>query len=69
MATFKERAARLVHVPYVLFVLSKFLILVVSRFGFEGGFLLLIALVPSHCLLITFILVGFKGHYIIWNLF
>ena len=29
-------------------------ILVTSRFGFEGGTLVLIASVPGHCLLFTF---------------
>ena len=31
-----------------------FVILVISRFGFEGGIWVLIAPVPGHCLLVTF---------------
>ena len=31
-----------------------FVNLVISRFGFEGGFWVLIALVPGHCILVTF---------------
>ena len=36
--------------PYVLFVLCLFVILVISHFGFDGGTLVLIASVPGHCL-------------------
>ena len=40
--------------PYVLFVLYLFESLVISRFGFEGRILVLIAPVPGHCLVVTF---------------
>ena len=33
---------------------SLFVILVVSRFGFDGGIWVLIAAVPGHCMLVTF---------------
>ena len=48
MATFWERAA------HVLFVFWLFVILVISRFGFEDGIWVLIAPVPGHCLLVTY---------------
>ena len=40
--------------PYVLIVFLLIVILVISHFGFEGGTLVLIALVPDHCLSFTF---------------
>ena len=49
MATFLEQVSHLVD-HYVLFV-----ILVISRFGFEAGIWVLIAPVPGHCLLVTLI--------------
>ena len=50
MATFWDRAA---HSVYCMFYLYFDLILVISNFGFEGGTLVLIALVPGHCLSLT----------------
>ena len=35
--------------PYVLFVSCLFVISVVSKFGFEGGTVVLIVPVPCHC--------------------
>ena len=52
MATFRERAAHSVD-RYVFFVFRLFVVLVVSRFGFEGGILILNAPVPGHCILVT----------------
>ena len=40
--------------PYVLFVVLLIVILVISRFGFNGRICVPIALVPGHCLLVTF---------------
>ena len=34
------------------------IILVISNFGFEGRILVLIAPVPGHCLLVTFVYIG-----------
>ena len=42
--------------PFVFVVSCLFVILVISHVGFEGGICLLIALVPVHCFLITFII-------------
>ena len=39
--------------PYVLFVFWLFVILVISRFSFEGGLWFLIATVHGHCILVT----------------
>ena len=36
--------------------LTIYAILVISRFGFEGGIWVLIAPVPGHCILVTFII-------------
>ena len=41
--------------PFVLIVFCLSIILVISHFGFEGGICLLIAPVPVHCFLITFL--------------
>ena len=49
MATFWERAA------HSFSLLCLFVAFVVSHFGFEGRLLLLIALVPGHCLPFNFI--------------
>ena len=43
----------LLGLPY-LFLLCRFVILVVSHFGFEGRTLVLITPVPGHCLPFTF---------------
>ena len=51
--------------PYVLFVFLFFVILVISRFGFEGGIWVLIAPVCGHCILVTFILVTRKQRRVI----
>ena len=40
--------------PYVLFVFLLFVILVISRFGVEGLFWVLIASVPDPCTLFTY---------------
>ena len=40
--------------PFVLFVVLLFVIFVISRFGFDGRICVPIALVPGHCLLVTF---------------
>ena len=42
--------------PFVLIVLYLFVILVISHFGFESKICLLIAPVPVHCFLVTFLL-------------
>ena len=52
MATFWERAAHSVYRMFSLFFLL-IVILVISHFSFEGGTLVLIASVPSHCLFFT----------------
>ena len=39
-----------VGLPYVLFVISLFVIVVISHFGFDGETLVLIASVAGHCL-------------------
>ena len=55
MATIWERAAHLVDHNYVLCILTTvFVILVISRIGFEGGIWVLIALIPGHCIRVTF---------------
>ena len=41
--------------PYVLFGFRLFVILVISRFGFDGGIWVLVAPVPGHCILVTFV--------------
>ena len=41
-------------IPYVFFVFWLFVILVISRFGFEGLFWVLIASVLDLCILLTF---------------
>ena len=48
MATFLERAAISVYRMFSLYIL------LISHFGFEGGTLVLIALVPGNCLSFTF---------------
>ena len=53
MATFWERAAHSVG-NNILFVFKLFVILVISRFGFDGGIRVLIAPVPGHCIFATF---------------
>ena len=40
--------------PYVPFVFSLFVILAISRYGFEGGIWDLIAPVPDQCILFTY---------------
>ena len=40
--------------PCVLILFCLSVILVISRFGFEGGVWFLIAAVPVHCILATF---------------
>ena len=42
--------------PFVLIVFCLFVILVISNFGFESWICLLIAPVPVHCVLVTFLL-------------
>ena len=37
------------------------MVLVISHFGFEGETLVLIALVPGHCLSFTYFLLNFFG--------
>ena len=55
MASFWDRAAHSVgHNYYVLMVFCLFVILVISRLGFENVVRVLIAPVPVHCLLATF---------------
>ena len=44
-----------------------FVILVISRFGFEGGIWVLIAPIPSHCILVSFIMVLIDFLYIVRN--
>ena len=55
----KEKKLGAVHSfvtwPCVLIVFCLFVILVISRFGFDGGVWFLIAPVLIHCLLVTFI--------------
>ena len=46
--------------PFVLNVFCLFVTLVISHFGFESGICLLIATVPVHCFLITFIILYFQ---------
>ena len=48
MVTFWERVR-----PCFLFVLFLYVIIVISRFGFEGRIWILIAPVPGLCLLFT----------------
>ena len=48
----KELPARLTYLLY--FVYCRFLILVISRFGFVGRIWVLIANVPGHCLIVAF---------------
>ena len=57
MATFSERAAHLVNHVFSFYLLSLFVILVVSHFDFEGGTLVLIASVPGqyHLSLVAFV--------------
>ena len=52
MATFWEKAARLVSNLFSLYFV--YLYLFISRFGFKSGICLLIAPVPVHCFSITF---------------
>ena len=55
MATFWDRAAHSVgHNYYVLIVFCLFVILVITRLGFENGVWFFIAPVSVHCLLATF---------------
>ena len=51
MATFWKRAA---HSVYLMFLYFDIVNLVISHFGFEGGTLVLFALVPGHCIFFTF---------------
>ena len=53
LATFWERAAQSVDHMFSLYF-DFFVILVISRFSFEGSIWVLIAPVPGHCLLVTF---------------
>ena len=53
MATFWEKAAHSVNRMFSL--LCLYVALVVFHFSFEGGTLVLIALVPGHCLLLIFL--------------
>ena len=51
---FGERASHSV-LPYDLFVLwCLFLFFIISHFGFDDRILVLIVLVPGHCLLFTY---------------
>ena len=50
--TFWERAAHSVVHTFSLFVFLLFVILVISRFEFEGLVLVLIASVPDFCILL-----------------
>ena len=59
MTTFWEIAAH-VGWPFALIVFCLFVIVVISHFGFESRICLLIAPVPVHCFLITF--VGLSCH-------
>ena len=52
MANFLERAA--LSVDHMFFMSLLFVILVISRYGFEGGIWVLITPVPGHCILVTF---------------
>ena len=52
MASFLERAAH--SVDHIFSLLCLFVPLVVLHFGFDGGTLILIALVPGNCLPFTF---------------
>ena len=47
MATFWERATHSVYRMFSMYF--DIVILVISHFGFKGGTLVLIALIPSHC--------------------
>ena len=57
MVSFWERAAPSVdHLhPYVLFVFLLFVILGISRFGFEDVILVIIASVPAFCILYSYL--------------
>ena len=65
VACFGVRVLLTFHLMVVLYTFSSvsfwkrvphcILILVISRFGFEGGIWVLIAPVPSRCILVTFI--------------
>ena len=52
MATFWERAA---HSVEHMFSLNLTIIFVISRIGIEGGICVLIAPVPDHCLLVSYL--------------
>ena len=60
MATFWERAAHSVY--RMLSLYFDIVILVIFHFGFEGGTLVLIALVPGHCLYFTFCQINKTAH-------
>ena len=53
MVTFLERAAHSVDHMFSLYF-DNFLVLVISRFGLECGIPVLIAPVPGHCILVSF---------------
>ena len=57
MVTFCERAPHSVNHIFSLYCL--FVILVVSCVGFESGTVVLIALIPGHCLPFTFLWFSF----------
>ena len=57
MVTFCERAACWVDPMFSLY--NLLVILVISRFGFEGGIWVLIATVSIHCLIVAFLLSEF----------
>ena len=50
-------------VDNMFFVFLLFVILVISRFGFEGWILVLIASVPDLCMLFTSVLFAFTSIY------
>ena len=54
MTTFGERAAPSVDEMFSFHFDCLFVILFISRFGFEDGIWVLITPVPGHCLLVTF---------------
>ena len=54
MATVLEREAHDYGLPVVHFVFGLIVILSIFHFGFKGGTLYLIALIPGHCLSFAF---------------
>ena len=53
----------LTRLTICFFVFLLFVILVISRFGFEGWILVLIASVPDLCMLFTSVLFAFTSIY------